>query len=215
MSNSTTNLDLILTSQSQKELTANAMFDAASPSMLWGRRASQCGGLVFGYYGGALWGENAVYFPNGSITLPVSTTVYLEADPATGAVSQATGSFTPGKIPLYICVTSASAITSYTDCRTPSRPCHLSSLSVAGSADVTLNAAQASSQIVEFTGALTGNISVLFPARPFEYKVANLTSGAFTLTCKVAGQPGVAVGQGKRAILYANGTDICRAGPDV
>ena len=42
MSNSTTLLDTLTSNQASKEITANALFDAASPSTLWGRRASTC-----------------------------------------------------------------------------------------------------------------------------------------------------------------------------
>ena len=55
MSNSTTLLDTITSNQAAKEVTANALFDAASPSMIWGRHASACSGLTWGYCRMSFW----------------------------------------------------------------------------------------------------------------------------------------------------------------
>lgn len=111
MSNSTTLIDTIATNQSSKEVLANALFDAASPAMLWARRASTTSGLTWGYYGGWYNGQIA----NGTVALTASTTNYLMADAATGAVTVNTTGFSAGKIPLYLVVTGATTVTSYTD----------------------------------------------------------------------------------------------------
>ncbi len=111
MSNSTPLINSIAPNQSSKEVLANALFDAASPAMLWGRRASACVGLTWGYYGGWYNGQ----ISNGTISLTASTSNYLMADPSTGAVTANTSGFTSGKIPLYIVVTGTSTVTSYTD----------------------------------------------------------------------------------------------------
>jgi hypothetical protein len=111
MSNSTTLIDTIATNQSSKEVLANALFDAASPAMLWARRASTTSGLTWGYYGGWFNGQ----ISNGTVSLTASTTNYLMADATTGAVSVNTTGFTAGKIPLYLVVTGATTVTSYTD----------------------------------------------------------------------------------------------------
>lgn len=91
----------------------------------------------------------------------------------------------------------------------------LLSKNVAGGTDVTLTAIEAANRILEFTGALTANISVIVPATTKILAIYNNTSGAFTLTVKVSGQTGVAVGQGNRAMLYCNGTDVVRLAADV
>lgn len=118
MSNSISNIDLISVSQAQKEATANSLFDAASPAMLYGRRAQTTGGLVWGYFGGtALLAGVPTQIANGTITLTASVSNYLEADPATGAVTKNTTGFTSGRIPLYQIVAGATTVTSYTDLR--------------------------------------------------------------------------------------------------
>lgn len=118
MSNSTTNLDLISVSQANKEVTANALLDAASPAMLYGRRAVTTAALTWGYYGGTVSiGGAPTQIGNGTVTLAASTTNYVEADPATGAVSVNQTGFTSGHTPLYTVVTGASTVSSYTDLR--------------------------------------------------------------------------------------------------
>lgn len=114
MSNSTTLLDTIAVNQSNKEAVANALFDAASPAMLWGRHASACSGLTWGYYGG--W-FNGAQINDGTVTLTASATNYVYADSTTGAVSVSTSAYPSGSIALYTIVTGTTTVTSYTDCR--------------------------------------------------------------------------------------------------
>ncbi|SPK73720.1 conserved protein of unknown function [Cupriavidus taiwanensis] len=118
MSNSTTLLDTISANQASKEVVVNALFDAASPAMLWGRRASTCNGLTWGYYGGNYQtGSTAHAIANGTVTLTASTTNYVYADASTGAVSVNTSGFPAGSIPLYSIVTGSTTVSSYTDVR--------------------------------------------------------------------------------------------------
>lgn len=117
MANSTSLLDLISTSQAQKEVTANALFDAASPAALFGRRASTSAALTWGYYGGPLFNNGSIVdVANGTVALTASATNYVQAS-AAGVVSVNTSGFTAGAIPLYTVVTGTSAVTSYTDRR--------------------------------------------------------------------------------------------------
>lgn len=118
MSDSTTNLDLISQSQSQKEVSANGLFDAASPATVFGRRQSQCAGLTWGYYGGnAIVSGVATPLANGTLTLTASSTCYIEYNQSTGAVTFNTSSFTGGRVPLYSVVTGSATVTSWTDHR--------------------------------------------------------------------------------------------------
>jgi hypothetical protein len=115
MADSTSNLDLLIQSQSSKEVTANAFFDAASPAALYGRRQSTTSGLTWGYYGGRF---NTLSIANGTIALTASATNYIEADTSTGAVSKNTAGWTgAGKKRLYKVTTGASSVTNYEDFR--------------------------------------------------------------------------------------------------
>lgn len=118
MADSTTPLDLISVGQATKEATANALFDAASPSMLFGRRASTSTGLTWGYYGGRY---NSTLLANGTLALTASTTNYIVAEVATGTLSVSTAitnwNNTAAYIRLYRVVTGTLAPTSWEDHR--------------------------------------------------------------------------------------------------
>lgn len=126
MSNSTTNQDLISFSTAQKEPLINALFDAASPTMTYGRRASTCAGLVWGYYGGSvLLAGLPTLIANGTITLSASAVNYVYADSA-GVVHKTTtapaswpGPLAAGAFALYTVTVGTSTITSWVDLRAP------------------------------------------------------------------------------------------------
>lgn len=84
-------------------------------------------------------------------------------------------------------------------------------LSVAGSSNVTLSSAQAANDVQEYTGILTGNISVIVPTAVSRWWVYNNTTGAFTLTVKTAAGTGIAVTQGTRLILHCDGTNVVKS----
>lgn len=122
MANSSTNIDGITASQASKEVTANAFFDAVSPATLYGRRASQCSGLTWGYYGGNVTKSDGTLgqIANGTLALTASTTNYVVAKKDDGAVSAATATTnwnSPDYWRLYSVVTGAATVTSYTDSR--------------------------------------------------------------------------------------------------
>ena len=221
MASSTTNLDLIAQSQSSKEVTANALFDAGSPATLFGRRASLCSGLNWFYYGGVMLVDGvltAIANNAAALALSASATNYIEAT-RTGVVSKNTVGFTGGSIPLYTVVTGASSVTSYTDNRTWVAPAYLPSNGsiVVTAADVDLtapaNADKARCSYLTTTGALTANRNVIVPNN-WQAIVCCNNSGAFTTTFKTAAGTGIVVAQGKRAILLADGTNVVRVTPD-
>jgi hypothetical protein len=90
------------------------------------------------------------------------------------------------------------------------------SKSVAGSANVTLTTAnasatsEASNKVIEFTGALTGNITVFVPAVENNYIFFNNTSGSFSLTVAPTGHGanGVEIVQGAHTMQYCTGDTI-------
>ncbi|WP_186260356.1 hypothetical protein [Burkholderia gladioli] len=81
--------------------------------------------------------------------------------------------------------------------------------SVAGltNANLTLTPAQASKSRITFAGALTGNVSIVFPVWTKEWTIVNNTTGAFTLTATTAGGAGVVLPAGQSRIT-GDGTNI-------
>lgn len=119
MADSTTNLDLISSGQSAKEVTANDLFDAGSPAAALGRRASTTAGLTWGYYGGVVRLDSGSLhqIANGTKTLTDDATNYLELDTTDGSVDLNASAFTAGKVPLYEIVVADGAVDSYEDMR--------------------------------------------------------------------------------------------------
>lgn len=215
MSNSTITFDALIQSQSAKEITANAMLDAVSPASLYGRRQSTSSGLTWGYYGGNMLINGVLtQIANGTLSLTASTTNYVQALPASGAVSSNTTGFTAGSIPLYTVITGASTVTSYTDHRlaTPEFTGRLAK--TMGDANTTLTQAEARNNIIELTGTLTAARNIVLPLAVRQYTVFNGSTGGFGLQFIGASGTGVTVAAGKRAIVYADGTNIVRVTAD-
>ena len=216
MASSASNLSLLVQSQSGKEATANALWNAMSQAALFARYSSS--GLIWFYYGGTIIVDGVVtQIANNTttgITLSASTTNYIEAD-RSGTVTKNTTGFTPGRIPLYTAVTNATTITSYTDCRGQWQPLHIpSNASVAvTAADVTLTQADAACGYLITTGILTGNRNVIVP-NGWQGTVFCNNTGPYTTTFKTSGGSGVVVAQTKRAILLADGTNVVRVTAD-
>jgi hypothetical protein len=62
--------------------------------------------------------------------------------------------------------------------------------------------------VIALIGALTAARTVEVPAVNKPYIFFNSTSGGFAVTVKVTGQTGVTIANGKKAIVYVNGTDV-------
>ena len=94
-------------------------------------------------------------------------------------------------------------------------------VSVAGSSNVTLTSNnstnntddsttddQVHNAVLEFTGALTGNINVFTDAVESQYTLFNNTSGSFTLTFSNTGHAanGFVITQGTKSLVYSDGS---------
>ena len=215
MSNSTATFDPIVQSQSSKEVTANAFFDAASPATSFGRRQSTTSGLTWGYYGATVTVDGALtQIANSTVALTASTTNYVEATRA-GVVSKNTTGFTAGSIPLYSVVTGAATVTSYTDYRLQAPPATGKLAKAMSDANTTLTADEARNQILEFTGTLTAARNIVVPLAAQQWTVFNGTTGGFGLQFIGATGTGITVAAGKRAIVYSDGTNVVRATADI
>ena len=117
MADQTTNVQQI-TAGTNADTRINENFDAASPAMLYGRRASVTTGLTWGYYGGR-FGSTSI--ANGTVTLTASQTNYIVASRTTGAVSVSTSATNWGNsadyLRLYKVTTGTSTVSDYEDHR--------------------------------------------------------------------------------------------------
>lgn len=223
MSNSTTLLDTIPSATYQPEVPANQLFDAGSPATLFANRPGTTGGTSWGYYGG-VWYTDGVYslVANGvaTLVLPGSGTNhnYIECD-RTGAVSVNQTGFTAGKSSLYDVTCNTAGPASWVDYRHWTRPgCATQRLvkAMPSDANYTLTAAESRCAILEFSGGstLTATRNIVVPLAVQEWTVYNGTTGAQALQFIGASGTGITVANGKRARLYADGTNVVRVTPD-
>lgn len=92
------------------------------------------------------------------------------------------------------------------------------SKSAASGGTITLTTSEAGNRIIELTGALPNNTSIVLPLKLGAiWTIYNGTSGDFTLTIKGATGTGVVVQQGRRMDVYCDGTNImpCVSDPSV
>lgn len=95
------------------------------------------------------------------------------------------------------------------------------SVNVAGAVNVTLTSNnsttntddsttddQVHNSVLEFTGALTGDIHVFTDAVETNYTVFNNTTGSQTLTFAPTGGTGVVLTQGQKTLVYTDGTTM-------
>ena len=76
--------------------------------------------------------------------------------------------------------------------------------------DVTLTAVEANNTILNFTGTLVADTTVIVPlgTNPRLWVVTNNTAGAYTLTLKGATGTGAAVAQGSLGLVYQDSTNV-------
>lgn len=220
MASTISNLDLLTNGQAGHAFTANAMFDAGSPGMLFGRRANICTGLNWFYYGGCIRVNGALtLIPNNvsPLVLTASANNYVECSGA-GLVTANTTGFTVGSIPLYLVVTNSTGVTTspgYTDYRAwVDLPSVAGLTSVALSdANTTLTASQARCEILEFTGTLSTQRNIVVPLSPQQWTIYNGSTQALQIIGATG--TGVVIATTKTAIVYSNGTNVRRASADV
>lgn len=221
MSDSTSDLDLLSSTQGNKEASANALLDAASPAMAFGRRARTTVALDWGYYGGKIYIDGVrTTIAAGVLALSNNTTNYIQVSRA-GVVNRVTGTWDADKLPLYKVVTASGVVTSYEDHRDLRqmerffRAAATQSMTAGGEGNKTLTAEQSLCQTIELTGTLTALRDVIVPAVRRQWTIYANVSGGFGVRVKTSGGSGITVADGKRAILECDGTNVVRVTADV
>jgi hypothetical protein len=221
MANSTSNIRQMTVGQAGKESLVNALVDAATPATLFGVDWVASAGLSLQVYGGkVLVGGTLTTLANQTISLTASQTNYVEFDPTnTGTasgISTNTSGWTAGRVPLWSVVTSSTSISTWTDCRTwgaPGNPRLV--VNMGTDANKTLTQAEASVEILEVTSvSLSTTRNIVLPLIPRQWTVFNNTTGAQSIQFIGATGTGVTVANAKRAIIYADGTNIVRVTAD-
>ena len=223
MSDSSTLLRQMTAGQSSPEALVNALLDAASPATLLGVDWVATSGLTLQMYGGNvdIGGTITTLANQTSLALTGSATNYVELDPTdTGTVSGIklnTSGWTAGYIPLWTIVTGSSSVSSWTDERAWGAYAVLPRqvVNMASDANKTLTQAEARSPILEITSTtLTTTRNIVLPLVPKQWTVFNNTTGGQSIQFIGASGTGITVANAKRAIIYADATNIVRVTAD-
>jgi hypothetical protein len=214
MSDYSTNLmDTLSVVQAGKETTVNQALDALSPGAYYGRRASTSSGNTWGYYGAkVLIGGVVTEINHGTLTMTLSATNYIEASRTTGAVTVNAAAFTAGSIPLYTVVCGSSAPTDWDDHRVWQASFAERLAKALSDANTTLSYAEARARIMDFSGTLTTTRDIIVPLSPKEWIVYNGTGQSLRFIGATG--TGITVATTKRAIIYADGTNVVRVTAD-
>lgn len=223
MADSTTHLDTIVQGSGSQDVQANALYDAASPAMLFGRRAASTTGLTWGYYGGNVTKSDGTQstVANGSVSLTASTTNYITALKESGVVycntTTTAWNDTANYWRLYSVVTGTSTITSYTDEREIGRMTGVGTGLVAPvtkTASFTLGSNE-NEVICNGTATITATLpsAASFTGRRVviktiaAYTVVSASSNVVPINSATAGTEILAATAGKWAELVSDGTN--------
>lgn len=216
MADSTTNLFALSESQDNQETVINELIDAASPSTYFGRNADTCTGLTWGYFGGKyLANGTPTSVANGTVAITSSSTRYVEINQSGVVSSNSTRS--PTRCPLYTVVTSATAVTSYTDERDPAviaRYFEGVTTQAMADANQTITQAQSLCRTIVTTGALTATRNLVVPLKNATWTIRNECTGGSIQVIGSSGT-GITIATGKTAIVYCDQTNVLRVTADV
>ena len=223
MADSTTNIDGIVQGSGSQDVQANAVFDAASPATLFGRRSSTTTGLTWGYYGGNVTKSDGSQstISNSTVSLTASTTNYITVLKSDGTVycntTTTNWNDTANYWRLYSVVAGSATVTSYTDEREIGRMTGLGTGLVAPVTKTTAFTLGANENEVICNGS--ASITATLPAasswigRRFRiktiaaYTVISASSNVVPLAGGAAGTAILAATAGKWAELVSDGTN--------
>lgn len=218
MSDSSNPLGTIALGQGDQSAKANALFDAVFSVAVFAKKAATTSGLTLGFHGGKINVNGTVTaISDGTVALAASSTNYVEANPATGAVSKNTVGYTPGYWRLGRAVTGTGTITTWYDDRTLNfgKQTRLLVKTYPSDANYTLTADEADVDVIKIAaGTITAARNLVVPiAFPHEWVVINATAYAITVIGSTG--TGVPIAAGKTATVMADGTNVVRITADV
>lgn len=217
MSDSTTPFGTISTGQGNQTAKANALFDASAPVAIYAKKAATTSGLTLGYHGGKITVNGVVtVIADGTLALTASTTNYVEANPATGAVSKNTTAYTPGYWRIGRAVTGTASITTWYDDRYLGfgQQTRLLTKAFPSDANYTLTQPEADVDVISISaGTITTTRDFIVPVTfPKEWTVINKTAQSVRIIGATG--TGITIATLKTAKVMADGTNVVRITAD-
>lgn len=218
MADSTTPFGTIANGQGNQTSKANALWDAVSPTAIYGAKAATTSDLTLGYHGGKISVNGVVtVIADGTLALTSSVTNYVEANPSTGAVSKNTSAYTPGYWRIGRAVTGTVSITTWYDDRLPGLVPQTQMLTKAfpSDANYTLTQPESEVNVISITaGTITATRDFIVPISfPKIWTVINQTAQSVRIIGATG--TGITIATVKTATVMADGTNVVRLTADV
>lgn len=217
MSDSSTPFGTVAIGQGDQVTKVNALLDAASPVAIYAKKYATTSGLVLGFHGGKITVNGVVTtIADGTIALAASSTNYVEANPATGAVTKNTTAYTPGYWRIGRAVTGTESITTWYDDRFPQSFVQTRLLTKAfpSDANYTLTQPETDVDVISITaGVITTTRDFIVPITfPKSWVVMNNTAQSVRIIGATG--TGITIATTKSAIVMADGTNVVRITAD-
>lgn len=218
MADSATPFGSVSTSQTNQTAKANALFDAVSPVAIFGLKAATTTGLTLGYHGGKITVNGVVTtVADGTVALSASSTNYVEANPATGAITKNITAYTAGYWRIGRAVTGTASITTWYDDRYIGfgQQTRLLTKAFPTDANYTLTQPEADVDVIKISaGTITATRDFIVPiAFPKVWTVINGTAQSVRIIG--ASGTGITIATVKTATVMADGTNVVRITADV
>jgi len=217
MSDSASPFGTIATGQENQTAKANGLFDASAPVAIYAKKYATTTGLTLGYHGGKITVNGVVTtIADGTIALTASTTNYVEANPATGAVTKNASAYTPGYWRIGRGVAGTASITTWYDDRYLGfgQQTRMLTKAFPSDANYTLTQPEADVDVIKISaGTISTTRDFIVPITfPRKWVVVNGTAQSVRIIGATG--TGITIATTKAATVMADGTNVIRLTAD-
>lgn len=217
MSDSTTPFGSVAIGQGDQATKANALFDAVAPVAIYSLKSATTTGLSLGYHGGKISVNGVVtVIADGTLSLTLSSTNYVEVNPSTGVISKNITAYTPGYWRIGRAVAGTASITTWYDDRFLNfgQQTRMLTRAFPTDANYTALAAEVDVDVINISaGVVTATRDFIVPvAFPKEWTVINNTAQSVRIIGATG--TGITIATTKTAKVLADGTNVRRLTAD-
>lgn len=215
MADTSTPFGSIIPSAASQELRANGLFDALSPSAIYGLKNADTTGLTLGLHGGKISVNGVVtVISDQTKSMTPSSTNYVQANPTTGTVTTNTTGYTPGYWRIGRATANSTGFTWQDDRFNGLRSFGLLARAFPSDANYTLTAVESDNDVLSInSGVITAARDLVVPLIPRQWTVINNTAQSVRVIGATG--TGITIATLKTAIVMSDGTNIVRVTADV
>ena len=217
MSDSASPFGTVSVGQGDQVTKANALLDASAPVAIYAKKYASTSGLTLGFHGGKITVNGVVTtIADGTLALTASTTNYVEANPATGAVTKSVSAYTPGYWRIGRAVTGTASITTWYDDRYLGfgQQTRMLTKAFPTDANYTLTQPECDVDVIKISaGTISTTRDFIVPITfPKQWVVVNGTAQSVRIIGATG--TGITIATTKAATVMADGTNVIRLTAD-